>query len=190
MAIQLKRQLFTVEEYYKMAEVGILGPEDKVELINGEIIRMSPSKSEHANAIDLLGRELILSIQKRALVRIQNPININDQSEPEPDIAIVRQQEGTSYRNQHPRPEDLLLIIEVADSSLRFDREVKMPLYAAAGIPEYWIVNLQDQQVEVYKKLVRGQYSSHQILFPEDHLSLEPFAWTMPIAELFPSSAP
>lgn len=185
MAVQLKRRLFTVEEYYKMAEAGILTPESKVELINGEIIRMSPSKSEHANAINLLVRELIIAIQKKAMVSVQNPISVNEHSEPEPDIAILRQKQGKGYRSHHPRPEDILLIIEVSDSSLNFDREVKMPLYAEAGIPEYWIINLQDQQVEIYKNLVRGQYSNRRILFAEDQLTLEAFDWSLPITELF-----
>ena len=185
MAVQLKRRLFTVEEYYKMAEIGILTPESKVELINGEIIRMRPSKSEHANAIDLLTRELILAIQKRAIVRVQNPISIDNHSEPEPDIAIVRTKEEDNYRHHHPVAKDILLIIEVSDSSLNFDREVKTPLYAEAGIPEYWIINLQDQQVEIYKNLVRGQYSNRRIFFAEDQLTLEAFDWSLPIAELF-----
>lgn len=184
MAVQLKRQLFTVDEYYKMAEVGILTPEDKVELINGEIIRMSPSKSGHAGSINLLASKLIIALQERAIVSIQNPVNLNKNSEPEPDIVIANLRED-HYTESHPKPGEIILIIEVSDSSLNFDREVKMPLYAGAGIPEYWIINLQDQQVEVYKKLVRGQYSSRQILFAEDQLKLEAFDWNMPVAELF-----
>lgn len=184
MGIQLQRQLFTVDEYYKMAEVGILTPEDKVELINGEIIRMSPSNSEHANAIDILAKKLIIGIGDKAVVRVQNPVSIDKSSEPEPDIAIaVNRQEG--YRQNHPQPKNIILVVEVSDSTLHFDREVKMLLYAEAGIPEYWIVNLQDEQVEVFRKPVKEQYSQKQILFKEDELVLEEFGWEIKIEKLF-----
>ncbi len=114
MSVQVERQLFTVEEYYKMLEVGILKEEDRVELINGEITRISPSKSEHARMVDLITEELIAVLRHKAIIRNQNPIHLNNRSEPEPDIAVVRFQKDR-YINEHPSPGDVYLVIEVAD---------------------------------------------------------------------------
>lgn len=171
MAFQPERQLFSVESYHKMGEVGILASEERVELVNGEIIKVGPIRSDHASMIDLLAEEFIFALRKKAIVRVQNPVHINEYSEPEPDIVIARYQDQR-YKLAHPKAEDVFLIIEVADSSLQYDREVKLPLYASAGVPEYWIINITDRQVEVYQKLVNKQYTQHQILFVGDGLKL------------------
>lgn len=184
MSFQLQRKIFSVEEYHKMAEIGIFTPEDRVELIHGEIIRMSPIKSVHASVVDFLNEELITWLRKKAIIRIQNPVTLSDISEPEPDLVVTHYQ-NHRYKKAHPTPKDIILVIEVADSSLNYDREVKLPLYAEAEIPEYWIINLVDKQVEVYQKPVKQQYTQHQILFPGQQLELEAFGWSMAISKLF-----
>lgn len=158
-----QRRLFTVSDYYKMAEAGILSPDDRVELIRGEILKMSPIKSQHAGVINKLVKMLIRQLDDRATVAGQNPLHISKFSEPEPDIIVARFRED-EYVERHPRPEDVFLLIEVADSSLAFDRKVKTPLYAQAGIPEYWIVNLNDRQIEIFRSPAEGEYQEKQIV--------------------------
>ncbi|MCB0521527.1 MAG: Uma2 family endonuclease [Saprospiraceae bacterium] len=163
MAVQIEKQLFTIADYYKMADSGILQPEDRLELINGEIIKKSPIKSRHASMVDLLNEMLVVALHKKALIRVQNPVRLDNYSEPEPDLAIVKKRLDR-YSLRHPRPADILLIIEVAESSIYKDREVKAPLYAKAGIAEYWIVNIPDEQIEVYTQLSGEVYGQKEIV--------------------------
>lgn len=158
-----QRRLFTVSDYYKMAEVGILSPDDRIELIGGEILKKWRKSSYHAGTVNNLAKLTILALCEKAVVSAQNPISINDYSEPEPDIIVARFRED-EYIERHPRPEDVFLLIEVADSSLSFDRKVKTPLYAQAGIPEYWIVNLNDRQIEIFRQPSEGGYQEKQIV--------------------------
>ena len=183
MALQPQRQRFSVSDYHKMRDAGILTADDRVELLQGEIIEMSPINSEHASTVDFLARELILQIGKKAIVRVQNPIRLSDYSEPEPDLVIARFTEDR-YRAAHPSAEDVCLVIEVADSSLNQDRVLKYGLYAAAGIPEYWIINLADRQVEVFKRPANDEYASHNILLPPAHLIFESHRIVVPLSDL------
>jgi Uma2 family endonuclease len=173
---------FSVEEYHRMAEVGILKPNDRVELLDGDIIAMAPMSSRHAAAVSKIAEWLQRACGGRALVRVQSPIALDDHSEPEPDLALVRL-DATHYAAAHPQALDVHLLIEVAQSSLTFDREVKLPHYARAGVMETWIVNLELQQVEVYRdpgplgyrmKTVnrRGSSLSPQA-FPETAVAIE-----------------
>lgn len=141
---------FSVEEYHRMAEVGILKPDDRVELLDGDIIPMAPMSSRHAAAISKIAEWLQRAFAGRAMVRVQLPIHLDDYSEPEPDLALVRVEAG-HYADAHPRPADVLLIIEVAQSSQAFDRDIKIPHYARAGIRETWLVDIALQQVEIYR---------------------------------------
>ena len=136
----LEKRLINVEEYHKMAEVGILGRQDNVELINGEIIKMSPVGSRHAYTVNLLNELLVKASENTYMVSIQNPVQLHDFSEPEPDVAVLKPNPD-KYKRHHPGPSDILLIIEVATSSLNYDMEVKKELYAKANIPEYWLVD-------------------------------------------------
>ncbi len=140
------RYRFTVEDYHKMAEVDILGEDDRVELIDGEIIEMAPIGRLHAVCVvrltDLFGETL----RRRAIVWAQNPIGLGERSEPQPDLALLRWRPNF-YADADPRPEDVLLIIEVADTSLAYDRDIKVPLYARAGIPEVWLVDLNEARL-------------------------------------------
>ena len=141
MALNLSKHHFSVSEYERMGETGVFSPDARVELIEGEIVEMSPIGSSHAACVTLLSRILNQQVRDQAIVSTQNPIRLNDFSEPQPDIAVVRFRDDF-YRNAHPGPSDVFLVIEVADTTLEYDRRVKMPLYARAGVPEALILNL------------------------------------------------
>jgi Uma2 family endonuclease len=148
----------TVTEYYRMAEAGILRPDARVELIEGEIIDMAPIGSRHAGTVDQLASCLRRAAGERAIVRVQNPIRIDEHSEPEPDVVLLRPR-ADFYKTSHPRSSDVLLIIEVADTTLRYDRDVKTPLYARHRVPEVWIVNLEDRQLLRYRSPREGAFA-------------------------------
>lgn len=152
-----QRHRLTVAEYYRMAEAGILKRDDRVELIDGEIIDMPPIGIDHAYGVNRLTAIFVRKVGEKAIVSGQNPIHLNLHSEPQPDIALLRYRDDF-YRHTRPGPEDVLLLVEVADSSLRYDREVKVPLYARHGIPEVWIVDVEQQRLEVYRRPVEGRY--------------------------------
>ena len=139
--LDLPRRPLSVADYDRMGEAGILGPDDRVELIEGELIAMAPIGSYHAGAVGGLTYRLVEQVGRHALVWVQNPIRLDNHNEPQPDFALLRPRED-EYRNALPGPADVLLIIEVADSSLAFDRTVKANLYARSGIAELWIVDL------------------------------------------------
>lgn len=173
MSITLDKRLLTVDEYHKMGEVGIL-QEKGIELINGEIIIMSPIGSKHSahvNKITAIFNNLLIG---KAIISSQNPVIIDGHSEPEPDIAILKYH-GDFYEEQHPRAEDVLLIIEVALSSLDYDRNIKLPLYAEAGIPEVWIFNLQSNVVEIYTSPKEKYYTHNELKFKGETIFLKSF---------------
>ena len=146
-----------------MGEVGILAENDRTELINGEIIKMSPINRPHSYRVDILAEILISDLRYKAYVGIQSPLYVNEYSMPQPDIYIARFREDR-YKNNHPSSEDTILTIEVADSSRRLDQKIKLKLYAKAGIPEYWIVNIPDEQLEIYKDPTGEEYASKEII--------------------------
>lgn len=149
MAVQLLRRRFTVEDYYRMAEAGILTEDDRVELLDGEVVEMTPIGSRHAACVDRLTRLLASAVGDRAIVRVQNPIRLGRHSEPQPDLALLRPRPDF-YAQAHPGPEDVLLVVEVADTSVESDRGVKVPLYARAGISAAWLVDLAGERVVVH----------------------------------------
>jgi len=144
------RRLFTREEYHRMGEVGILKPSDRVELIEGEIIQMSPIGPRHAGCVINITRLLITKLGDRAVVSPQNPVVIRPRSEPQPDMLVLRPR-PISYSRAHPTPEDVVLAIEVAETTARFDRIVKARLYARARIVEYWLVDVGGERVDVFR---------------------------------------
>ncbi|MGH2769065.1 MAG: Uma2 family endonuclease [Actinomycetota bacterium] len=150
MAVQPQPYRFTVEEYYRMAEAGILGEDDRVELIEGEIIAMAPIGSPHAGCVTRLTELFIRGVEGRATVIIQNPVRLDGHTEPQPDLMLARRRDDF-YRERHPGPDDVLLLVEVADTSGRYDRGVKLPLYASAGIPEIWVIDLIQHRLEAYR---------------------------------------
>ncbi len=155
----VSRRLLSVAEYHRMGEVGILAGRDRVELIEGELVAMSPIGSLHAGTVNALTRLLVTVVGERAVVSVQNPVQLDDRTEPEPDFAVLRPR-SDDYRRATPRPEDVLLVVEVADTSLDYDRAVKLPLYARHGIPELWIVNLAAGEVEVWRRPAGDRYLS------------------------------
>jgi Uma2 family endonuclease len=142
---------FNVREYYQMASAGILTEDDRVELIEGEIVEMSPIGSRHAACVGRLNRLFNTQLGERALVRVHDPVRLNERNEPEPDVALVLPR-GDFYASSHPSPSDVLLIVEVADTSAAYDRSTKAPLYARAGIPEVWLVDLEHDRIEVLRE--------------------------------------
>jgi Uma2 family endonuclease len=174
MEAHLKQRLLTVQEYHRMSETGILTESDRVELLNGRIIYMSPIGSKHAACVEKIGELLKQFLAGKAMVRAQNPVILDEHSEPEPDIAIVKRKDNY-YADRHPVAEETFLVIEVADTSLEKDRLAKQPLYAAAQIPEYWIVNLEKNEVEVYRSPIDEQYRSRHIFLPGDEIALSEF---------------
>ena len=162
MALPQLKGPYTVDEYYRLGEIGILGPDDRVELINGQIVRMTPIGTAHAGCVGALTALLSPAVGKTALVWVQNPIHVGKRAEPQPDLAVLRCQPG-SYRKAHPRPPDILLVIEVGDTSVEYDRDVKLPLYAKAGIQEAWLVNLPADGIEVGRKPGRDGYAHVRI---------------------------
>ena len=169
MAIRALKRLFTVEEYHRMAQAGILGEDDRVELIEGEIVNMAPIGSRHAAVVDRLNRILSRRIGERAIVRVQNPIRLGEHSEPQPDVTLLRPREDF-YASAHPGPEDVLLLIEVAETSAEYDREIKIPLYARFGIGEVWLVDLEGKAIGVYRNPSPEGYREVQTLGHGAHL--------------------
>jgi len=157
MTIQVMRRLFTAAEYYAMAEAGILSEDDRVELIEGEVVQMSPIGSRHAACVARFSMLLPIRVGQLAIVWVQNPIRLDDYSEPEPDVCLLLPRDDF-YAQGHPTPADVLLVVEVADTTQRYDRNVKMPLYARAGIPEAWLVDLVEEAVYVYSRPSDGVY--------------------------------
>jgi Uma2 family endonuclease len=155
----IARRKLTVAEYHRMGEAGILTEDDRVELIEGELIAMSPIGSDHSGTVNTLNRLLVRLVGDRGVVAVQNPVQLDDLSEPQPDFSVLRPRPD-DYRRSTPRPADVLLIIEVANSSLSYDRSVKRTLYAHHGIPEFWIVNLAGGSVEVCRAPSGDAYAS------------------------------
>ncbi|MGH2572180.1 MAG: Uma2 family endonuclease [Actinomycetota bacterium] len=154
---------FTVEDYHRMGEAGILGTDDRVELIEGQIVEMPPIDSLHAGTVNYLTTVFVRGLGDRAIVSTQHPVRLSDISEPQPDLALLRPR-SDFYRGSHPRPEDVLLLVEVADTSVEFDRSVKLPLCARVGIPDYWLVDLQRGVLEVYRSPQENRYVEVQEL--------------------------
>lgn len=156
---EISRYYFSVAEFERMGEAGVFRKDARLELIEGEIIEMSPIGSRHAACVKFLSRFLNRTVGDIVLVSTQDPIRLNDFSEPEPDLALLRLRDDF-YRDAHPTPADVLLIIEVADTTLAYDRQVKVPLYAKAGVAEVWIINLTDEQIEIYAELTGDTYQT------------------------------
>ncbi|MDO9708968.1 Uma2 family endonuclease [Paracraurococcus lichenis] len=147
---EVRRHRLDVHEYYRMAEAGILTREDRVELIEGEIVDMVPIGSPHGGTVNALNYRLTRQVGDAATVSVQGPLRLSDVSEPQPDLMLLKPRPDF-YRSGHPTAADVLLLVEVAQSSLAYDRKVKLPLYARHGVPEVWIVNLGEGVVEVHR---------------------------------------
>ncbi|QLE55883.1 Uma2 family endonuclease [Nostoc sp. TCL26-01] len=184
--IQTRIRLWNVEEYHRMLETGIITADERVELIEGQVMPMSAKNPPHAATTLCASDYLKRLLAEVALVRVQDPIQLNQYSEPEPDIAVVHL-DPRKYLDHHPTPNEVFLLIEVADSSLETDRQQKAPLYAKSGIAEYWILDVNQHQVYVFREPGMGGYNQEFILDEDATLSLLAFPDVeVQISQLFP----
>ena len=163
MSVQYQKHYFNVDDYYRMAEVGLLSEDDRVELIEGEIIEMSPIGSSHSGTVKRSSAFLNHRLGNIMIVSVQDPIRLSDFSEPQPDLALLKPRKDF-YSKSHPTPDDVLVVIEVSDTSLAYDRNVKLPLYARAGIPESWLIVLAKEVIEIHSQPKNGKYQKTQRL--------------------------
>ncbi len=161
---------FTVDDYYRMGDAGVFPPGRRVELLEGEIIDMMPIDPFHSGVVNRLADFLTLCAHRRWMVTNQNPVRLGRHSEPEPDVVLVRR-DPDDYTGRHPQPGDVLLLIEVSNSSLDYDRTDKFAAYGKAGIEEYWIVNLAEECVEIYREPHFTGYASAAVCKPGDAAS-------------------
>ena len=178
---------FTREEYYRMGEAGLFIKE-RVELLNGEIITMAPQHPPHASMVSRIAATFIRLLGTQVTVRAQLPIVLNNRSEPEPDIALCRT-DPNDYEREHPKADQVFLLIEVAEASLSYDRGRKAAVYAESGIPEYWIVNLVDRRVEIFSHPdpTAQRYRTERIVVAGDTLAL-PTGLTIAATDILPRS--
>ena len=178
------RHRLTRTDYHRLGAAGVLGENDRVELLEGQLVDMSPIGPRHALAIDALNELLVMAVAGQATVRVQNPIVLDDTSEPQPDFTLVRRP-WRGYPDEHPGPDDVLLLIEVADSSLDYDRGAKLAIYARAGIREFWLVDLTTNRVLVYRNARDGRYGSVTACDMSATLQVEALpAVTIPVAQI------
>ncbi len=171
-SFQLERKRFTVTEFQRMVETGIIEEGSPYELLNGEIVHMASIGTKHASKVDRINSFLNRNIRDAITVRVQNPIELGAFSQPEPDIAILHWQDDF-YESGHPTAQDIYLLIEVSDTTLNYDRTHKLPIYAESGIAEYWIVNLLDNQIEVYRNPSGQVYQSIETFTKGQTLTIE-----------------
>ena len=199
MSLQISRWNITTDIYHAMIDAGILTEYDRVELINGELInkypgtsverngknlKMSPIGTKHAAHVKRLTSLLYRFLPEEIVVGIQDPIKLNSNSEPEPDISILKA-DPDFYENQHPKAEDIIVVVEVSDTTLEFDRDVKGKLYASSGIGIYWVIDIFDQVIEVYTQPENGQYKLRQLILPTDQLKIPDLNIQFPALEIW-----
>jgi len=182
MSVQMQKRLFTVQEYHLMIEAGVFANNDRVELIEGEIIEMAPIGTRHASCVKRLIAVFSDLERRRAIVGVQDPIQLTERTEPQPDLVLL-QPRADYYATAHPRPSEVLLLMEVSDSTIDFDRDVKVPNYARSGIQEVWLWNLEDDCLEVYREPTVNGYSFIQrfergemvapLAFPDFNVSVD-----------------
>jgi Uma2 family endonuclease len=149
----------TVDDYYEMARTGLIGPDERTELIDGEVIRVAPIGDRHGDAVEKLDDLLHAAVSGRARVRCQMPVRLDEYSQPEPDLVVAKPRAGRNDRG-HPSATDILLIVEISHSTLRYDLDVKVPLYARHGVPEVWVVDLKHHKLHFFSSLVEGSYKN------------------------------
>ena len=174
MRTEVTKKLFTVDEYYRMGHAGIFDEDSRVELIEGEIIEMSPVGTRHVACVNRATALFATRLAGKAIVSIQNPVVLSRITEPQPDIVLVRHRDDY-YATKRLSPEDTLLVIEVSDTTLRYDRNRKMPLYAKSGVPEVWIEDLQGDLILVYRDPGPKTYSTYLVFRRGDSISLLAF---------------
>jgi Uma2 family endonuclease len=184
-AVQLRKRLFDVHEYHRLGETGILGPDDRVELVEGELVEMPPIGDEHVTLVSLLNRSITPQCDDSQIVHVQNPLRLSGSSEPQPDLVLARYERGLV---EIPSAADALLVIEVADTTYNYDRKVKAKLYASAAVPELWIFDCQNKRVEVHRDPRGDEYrdvtiaASDSVLTPSKAPNIR-----VPLKDLWPA---
>ncbi|MBW4664607.1 MAG: Uma2 family endonuclease [Chroococcus sp. CMT-3BRIN-NPC107] len=181
---------FSLAEYHRLIELGFFQENERIELIRGQIIQMAAKCTPHSVCNTLLFGELFTLLQGQATIRNQEPIILGEDSEPEPDLAIVRNR-SDRYLDSHPSIADILLVIEVSDSTLKYDRETKLSLYSESGIDDYWLFNLVANCLEAYSQPYQTQdsfeYANRQIYLPNNAIALPHFSsLTLDLSNVFP----
>jgi Uma2 family endonuclease len=166
---QPRRHSITVTEYFRMGEAQVFAHDARLELMEGEIVEMAPIGSAHAAVVDTLAA-LLRELAPRAMVRVQNPLVLGERSAPQPDVALLRPR-ADRYYNSHPTAVDALLVVEVADTTLKYDLEVKRPLYARAGVAELWIVDINRRELQVFRE-PKSDYSIYRVLTRSDNAAV------------------
>lgn len=169
MSVAISRHHFSVDDLDRMIVAGVLSEDGRVELIDGEIVEMTPVGSQHAGCVKTLNHLLSIAVGGRLVVSVQDPVRLSHDSQPQPDVAVLRARDDF-YRSSHPTAADVLLLVEVADTSLAIDRGAKLPLYAQAGIPEVWIVDLVAGRLEAYSEPSAEGYRLQRVRTRGDHL--------------------
>ncbi|WP_346291192.1 Uma2 family endonuclease [Sphaerothrix gracilis] len=157
--MQVLKRSFTVAQYHQMAEAGIFTPDERIELIEGEVITVAAIGFRHAACVDRAAQLFFRKFGDKAIVRVQNPVQLGDRSEPQPDIALLHPK-ADFYATQHPTAADIFLIVEVADSSLEYDRQVRVPLYAQQNVIEVWLIDIEHSALSVYQQPLSGKYQT------------------------------
>lgn len=161
MSTELLKRQFSIQDYHQMVVAGILSEDERVELIQGEIIKMSPIGTRHASCVNRLTSLFSQSLGDRVMVAIQNPVVLDNLSEPQPDVALLKPRDDF-YATGHPQPQDILILVEVADTTIESDRNIKIPLYASSGICEVWLVDVNEPVIEVFKEPTVNSYQNMQ----------------------------
>jgi len=174
MRVEVTKKLFTVDEYYRMGEAGVFDPEARLELIEGEIIEMSPVGNRHIASVIRATTLFAARLDGKAILSVQNPVLLSQYTEPQPDIVLARPRDDY-YAGRRISPEDTFLAIEVSDTTLRYDRNRKMPLYAKSGVSELWIENLQNDVILVYRNPGPEAYSTCLTFQRGESISLQAF---------------
>ncbi|WP_017293797.1 Uma2 family endonuclease [Geminocystis herdmanii] len=169
--LTLPRKKFALEEYHQIIASGVLREDYLIELINGEIFEMSPVGFRHASCVKKINYLFAEKLGSKVIIGVQDPIKLNDNSEPQPDLVLLKPRDDF-YANQHPTPEDIFLLIEVADSSIEYDRNFKIPIYAENKIKEVWLVDLNQNLLEVYQNPQKNYYQNITKLSSQDSLTL------------------
>jgi Uma2 family endonuclease len=172
--VQLNRHKISVSDYYRMAASGIIMEDDRIELLNGEMIEMSPIGPSHTAHVKAINRVLSKLLEGQAIIGVQDPIVLDNLSEPVPDISVLKWR-ADDYLLAHPTPKEVLLVIEVADSSINIDRSIKLPIYAAAGISDYWIINLPEKKIELFSNPLGAVYQAISESTIDDEVTLPVF---------------
>jgi Uma2 family endonuclease len=168
MSLPLRKRIFTVEEYHRMGAAGVIAPDERVELLEGEIYPMPPIGPPHSSRVTRLDRLFYQRLGfERFTIITQNPIHLGEYSEPQPDLTVAVWRED-DYALAHPTPPDVLLVVEVADTTLKTDRQYKLPLYARAGVPEAWLINISGRRVELHAEPVNGAYQIVRVFQPDE----------------------